>query len=157
MDFKKIAIIVTLAVIATGLIASCSSSIDDDNKNQQFTSHPVTSSATSPSVTHQSNDNFNDSFLGSLLGTWLGNNINNNSNYQYDNKQIPSTTVPSNNQTTNSNTQNNVKDIQPPSSQQERPKQSVSDSKRITENKPASGKTGIGNGGARGVVKSAVS
>ena len=46
MDFKKIAIIATLAIIATGLAVSCS--LDDDSENNTSTSSsiPTTTQAT---------------------------------------------------------------------------------------------------------------
>lgn len=157
MDFKKIAIIATLAIIATGLAVSCS--LDDDGENNTSTSSstPTTTQATTQQIEHD-DDSFENAFWGSFLGSWIGNNMNNNNNYpsSYDNyeRRIP-TTIPSNNSSTSSDI--NVKDIEPPK-QTERSKQNISPDKRITTNQSVTGKTGIGNGGTRGSVsKSAAS
>ena len=80
MDFKKIAIIATLAIVATGLAVSCS--LDDDGENNAST--PSSTSTATQAATQQiehDDDSFENAFWGSFLGSWIGNNMNNNNSY----------------------------------------------------------------------------
>lgn len=129
MEFKRILIIVTLAIIATSLIATSCSPDNQIEPSSEYNPHTA-------SIEQDHDSGF---FYGSFLGSWLGTHLGGNNSYDTYRR--------------NYNTNNNsvkTTDIKQPNSTNIRTKSSISPDKTIVNIKQSvSNKTGIGTGGLR--------
>lgn len=160
MEFKKMFIVVTLAIMTTTFVGCGSEENPPDSDTTQALSSDISSDISSDDSDESSHSSFWSPFLGSFIGSWLGNSMSRDHYYDNDRNRNtqPVTTAPANNKSTK------IQDIQPPSTTNKnttdtRVKGSVSPDKSITNSTgKTTGKTGIGSGGARsGSVSKAAS